>query len=247
MCPEPSHFDLSTLSDRGPIVVLSLIGVQEDDLTALPASRIEQLDIQGSKIADLHGIERLGNLRALGISGPTLPDLAPLAKVDVSELSLTVDENTDLSVLGRMRRLDELMLDVKDGSELPTLPLMSHLEWLTIDGKSVTKLDTVSKLVSLQALELSTPLVEDIGPLAGLVKLRRLSLAFTKVTNLKPLSGLSQLEALGIGNTRVTDLSPLFKLARLRTLRMLNTPVSKQSFIRFRRARPKCKVFGGPR
>jgi internalin A len=241
---EPEYFDLRRLSDLDRLEILSLVNVRLDDLSALPALPIEQLEIQGAGVADLRGIEHLGKLRIVGIFAPSAPKLEALGDSTVSDLTLPVDVETDLSAVARMRRLEQLSLSVKDGSELPKLVGLTQVRSLTINGPSVTRLNPVSELRSLENLDVSAPHVEDVAPLAGLTLLRSLILQSTQVGNLTPLSKLSQLEELRISGTRVTDLSPLHKLKQLRHLEVLNTPVTKESLARFRRALPHCEVAG---
>lgn len=200
-----------------------------------------QLDLPDSRLSDLSGLceidtlralrvgdrfdaqllDRLPELRALGLDGRTQPRARELAAAAPLELLELVGPNPgDLEGLARhLPRLRELTLMGMSASEGPRfLAGAERLERLRLPDTPIRSLAELPALPRLRALTLvpaNLPLVRELGRMRGL---ERLALLGGKVGELDSIASLDRLEHLALSATRVSDLTPLRSLPQLRSL-----------------------------
>jgi hypothetical protein len=141
--------------------------------------RLSSLFLVGHR-KDLSCIRVLSELKSLGLSGITLPDLSVLSAVqDLRKLSILLGGTRNLAVLPRLPRLQDLFLmRISKLSDLGVLEGLESLKTLRLDWmRNVTSLPNLARLVQLENVELDTMKgLTDLSPIAAAPALRRLSI-----------------------------------------------------------------------
>jgi internalin A len=142
--------------------------------------RLKKLFLVGHK-KDLQAIRALGELRSLGLSGITLPDLSlllPLA--GLRKLSILLGGTTNLALLPRFSELEDLFLmRITKLFDLGVLGDLQSLTTLRLDWmRNVMSLPSLAGLARLDNVTLDTMKgLADLSPLAAAPALRSLSVA----------------------------------------------------------------------
>jgi len=145
----------------------------------------------------------------------------------VTELNLSQNQITDISLLARFTNLKKLTLDFNEISDLKALAELTKLEELYLYQNKLVDISPLSGLVNLTKLTLSFNEIVDISPLAELTKLFELTLSWNKIVDVKPLSKLVNLDNLQLVDNEIKDVSPLAELVNLRELWLAYNPISE--------------------
>ncbi|MFV8752979.1 hypothetical protein ACNOYE_20730 [Nannocystaceae bacterium ST9] len=208
------------LVHRRPLVRLDLPDSRLSDLSGLS----EVASLRALRVGDRFDpqlLERLPELRALGLGGRAQPRARELAAApELERLELVGPNPGDLEGLARhLPRLRELSLFGMSASEGPRfLAGAERLERLRLPDTPIRSLAELPALPRLRALTLvpaNLPLVRELGRMR---ELERLALLGGKVGELDSIAALERLEHLALSATRVRDLTPLRALPRLRSL-----------------------------
>jgi internalin A len=144
-------------------------------LERLPA--LTKLFLVGHK-KDLASIQSLMELRSLGLSGITLPDLSLLLRLKaLRKLQLFLGSTADLSLLPRLADLEELsLMRITKLGDLTMLGDAHGLKSLRLDWmRNVTRLPSFARLTRLENVELDAMKgITDLTPIAAAPALRRL-------------------------------------------------------------------------
>ncbi len=173
---------------------------QRVDLATLPS-----LDASGLGIGDLAGLEGAASLRGLFLDGNRIADIAPLAGLRLSVLTLARNSVEDLAPLADMGTLVSLALDGNSLHGLPPLP--PRLEYLYLSDNSLSDIDSLADLRLIE-LDVSANRIASLAPLAGHNGLEYLHVHDNEVSDLSPLS-FESLKELHFRDNAVRDLSPL--------------------------------------
>lgn len=192
-------------------------------------------------IASIKGLERLGLLKKLVVSGNgstgekkwKLNDLSPLT--ELLNLQQFYCDHTNvkvLSPLSKMLNLQQFYCDNTQVEDLSFLSKLPILQYFTCSQTQVRDLSPLSKLSNLQLIYFYTTQVSDLSPLSGLTNLQKLGCNSSPVSDLSPVSRLNNLQRLSCTSTLVTNLSPLKGLSNLQELNCSSTLVSDLSPLR---------------
>ncbi len=166
---------------------------------------LTSLDLSGSDVSDLTGLEHATNLQTLDLSGTQVSNISALSSlINLTTLDITGTQVSNISALSRL----------------------TNLQTLNITGTQVSNISALSRLTNLQTLNISDTQVSDISALSSLINLQTLDISDTQVSNISALSSLTNLQTLDITNTPVSDISALSSLTNLQTLDITGTPVS---------------------
>jgi len=231
-----------------PLVALDVSGTEVRDLNALPAMRLESLNIAKTKVASLSLLVGMP-LRELNAGGTLVRDLFAIKGMPLESVVLGQTQIFDFQTLRGMNLtyLDLSDTRVRDLSFCAAMPLKTLLlrgapiqDVAALKGKTLDLLDLagsqVKDLLGLSGCtigELSlanTKLAPRELALLAQVKVDRLNLSGTGVTSLGFLTGKA-LTSLNIENTRVKDLSPLRGMP-LRVLNCQGTDVADFNVLR---------------
>jgi serine/threonine protein kinase len=173
---------------------------------------IVEVRIDTKSITDLSPLRALKKLSILQAwsSDPAAPDrladLAPLAGMAISELSLKNTRVVDLTPLADLSQLTKLDLERASVTDLRPLQRCRKLETLGVGGTGIKTLAGLEGL-PLKLLSMERTDVSDLTPLKE-VSLNHLDCSFTPVASLAPLEG-KPLAYLAAFDSKVKDLSPL--------------------------------------
>ena len=149
--------------------------------------------------ADLTKFTHLKKLECLQLGGSSLTSLEGLDELPaLTELILFDTGLTDLSVLAARRQLVRLsLLDNGQLTGVASLSQASHLESLTLSGKALTDLSPLASLSGLEELSVTGTAIRDAAFLTGMTGLKSLELTGNKELGAVPeLAGLNRLERL---------------------------------------------------
>jgi Leucine-rich repeat (LRR) protein len=174
------------------VEALDLSGCAIDNLGfAPPLASLQELNVSGTKVADLQPIFGLKRLRTLSLDRTPVSSLGPVAGLaQLEELSLAGTSVADVALQGL--------------EELPNLRRLD-LNQTAVTGRDLRRL---AKLPKLTDLSLAGSKVTDLfaGEVGALTKLERLSLAGCAFgdAGLKHLAGMSHLTQLDLAGTQIT-------------------------------------------
>lgn len=237
----------------GAVVELRLRSCHIDGkawLVDFPA--VKTLDLRGSQVRKLEGLERLTSLTELYLSGNRIRKLEGLERLtSLTELYLSgnqisklegLDHLTSLTTLflshnqiSKLEGLDGLtsltVLDLRDNQirKLEGLNALSSLTELYLSGNQIAKLEGLDHLTSLINLFLSGNRISKIDGLASLTSLRMLYLSKNQINNLEELKDLTQLQKLDVSGNKIQSVDDIKLLApilgqRLKDLKIHNNP-----------------------
>jgi internalin A len=168
---------------------------------------------------DLSPIVDLPDLRILEVAATQVVSLEPVARSEVSSLSLDrVQGADDLSPLSRAAHLTQLSVRGPSASTVVALAGTSSIQTLSFGGSSLASLDGMDALPHLEELIVADSPATDLGGLARLTTLRSLTLHGMKLAAAPRLPpGLRSLE---ITDFRTSDASFVVAAPHLESLRL---------------------------
>ena len=179
--------------------------------------------------ADLTKFTHLKKLECLQLGGSSLTSLEGLDELpELKELILFDTGLTDLSVLAAQRRIVRLsLLDNGQLTSVASLSQASHLKSLHLSGKALTDLSPLASLSGLEELSVTGAAIRDAAFLSGMTGLKSLELTGNKELGAVPeLAGLAQLERLTLDSDE--SFAGQEDLAGLSGLKALKLRVSKK-------------------
>ena len=145
------------------------------------------LDIRGSSIANLTGLEYAANLEVLYSMNNQITDISPLAN---------------------LTNLTHLYLGDNALQTIEPLAGLIHLRVLDLYNTGVKDITPLANLTALESLVLVRNMIVDISPLVGLKNLKRLRIAENPIQDFTPLLELDAVELdLGIDLNRLDQLN----------------------------------------
>ena len=171
----------------------------------------EELGLRDDIRLTQHGMK---TLRGLDASERQITDLTGLEHaLNLTHLSLGVNEIQDLSPLAGLIRLEALAIFVNPVSDLSPLAHLVNLKSLDAGGCQIANIQPLANLRKLEMLRLHYNQIQDITPLSNLTRLTELWVNANQIEDIAPLEKLTVLEALQIQNNLITDYSPLEALS----------------------------------
>lgn len=176
--------------------------------------KLECLQLGGSSLTSLEGLDELPALRELILFDTGLTDLSSLAaQRQIVRLSLLDNgQLTSVASLSRAAHLESLALSGKALTELSPLASLSGLEELSVTGTAIRDAAFLSGMTGLKSLELTgNKELGTVPELAGLARLERLTLdSDESFSGQDDLTGLTSLKALKLRMSRkLSFLQPL--------------------------------------
>ena len=181
------------------------------------------LDIRGSSIANLTGLEYAANLEVLYSMNNQITDISPLAN---------------------LTNLTHLYLGDNALQTIEPLAGLINLRVLDLYNTGVKDITPLANLTALESLVIVRNMIADISPLVGLKNLKRLQLAENPIRDFTPLAELEGLELdLGIDLNRLDQLhlvvevpDPNLRQAIRETLSLLDgVPLTQLEMLRLTR------------
>lgn len=205
---QPSNLKFNTKIEAA---IRNKIDKPSGDISQSDLKSLFELDLSGSGIVDIAGLEYCTSLRTLVISNNPITDLSPISNLtSLTSLSIYRCQVTDISPLSKL----------------------TNLEWLNMHHLQVSDISPLSSLTKLDWLYLSYNPASDISPLSNLKKLRTLSLSHMEITDISVLAGLPNLHESYLEGNFISDISPLVENTGLGwgdTIYLSDNPLSDES------------------
>ena len=129
---------------------------------------LTDLDLSGSGIADLRGLEHAVNLRGLALRDNEIASLSPIANLRfLHTLDVAGNGIADVSALGGLDALSSLWLGTNRLTDVTTLGDLAGLAVLALDGNQIADVSPLAGLERLERLWLNDNGIADISPLAA--------------------------------------------------------------------------------
>jgi hypothetical protein len=168
-----------------------------------PATSLRELNLRGSGVAGLQGLEKLVALETLDVTGIRTRDLSILrqcprlvtlsVKGDIIALENIIHAAAPSLVDCRLH-IDDAVVRALDSRSLSCLRRSTILTFGDLDNTSLQGLEEIPSLVQL---DLSDTRVADVRSLAGCCALKELKLAFSSVTDVG-IIGLERIATLEV-------------------------------------------------
>jgi Leucine-rich repeat (LRR) protein len=189
------------------------------NITNLDLLSLQTLDISGSGIQNLTGLEYATNLTSLDLHNNSIADVSPLANLyHLTTLHLQGNQISSISSLAAMTNLSVLSLDNNQISDLTPLAAMTKMSQLSLSSNQITNLSPLAGMSLLTNLSLDNNCINNLTPLANLTALTTLSFSQNQVVDVSKLSSLTNLTRLSASGNLIVDVTPLATLTRLTVL-----------------------------
>ena len=166
---------------------------------------ITQLDLSGSSISNLSGIEHFTGLTSLNLSRNSI---------------------SDISKLTALKSLTDLDLGNNTLSSMNDISNLTSLTTLKISSNRISNIEPIRSLTQLQTLDLSNNAISDAKAVQSLRNLTSLDISSnSSLANLSDVL-MSQLEVLDVDSTAITDISGIENYGNLRQLTLSNNQIT---------------------
>jgi internalin A len=211
--------DFPRLAALTNLINLSLHSDCLPDLTfATHLTRLQYLDVGGDWVNDQYK--------------NTITDISPLTgKTDISWLSLSWDQATNVPLVGAFTNMTRLYLSGNPFQNLSFISNMPGLIELTINYSQVTNVTLLAAHSPLQSLDISYISTTNLAVLAGLTNLQGLTAGGNYAGSAGMLSNLTSLASLSFELNAVPDASPLARMTNLSWLQFENNLISNVSVL----------------
>ena len=204
----------------GAVVELRLRSCHIDGkawLVDFPA--VKTLDLRGSQVRKLEGLERLTSLTELYLSGNRIRKLEGLERLtSLTELYLSGNQISKLEGLDHLTSLTTLFLSHNQISKLEGLDGLTSLTVLDLSHNQISKLEGLDHLTSLTELDLRDNQIRKLEGLNALSSLTELYLSGNQIAKLEGLDRLTSLINLFLSGNRISKIDGLASLTSLRML-----------------------------
>ncbi|MBR6407332.1 MAG: hypothetical protein IKS19_01885 [Clostridia bacterium] len=185
------------------------------------AELVQQMDISGSDVKSLSGLEYFTGLQQLAFDDCSVTSITPLKSLSkLTYLSFSGNSVSSISDLSGLTSL--AFLDASDNniSSLSAVSNMTDLEVLLAGNNAkLTSLPTLSKCRKLTVIDVSYCAITSCAQLSGLSNLTTAGFASNNLSGAFPsLSSMTSLELLDVGFNAITSISNMSKLTNLRIL-----------------------------
>ena len=213
----------------GAVVELRLRSCHIDGkawLVDFPA--VKTLDLRGSQVRKLEGLERLTSLTELYLSGNRIRKLEGLERLtSLTELYLSGNQISKLEGLDHLTSLTTLFLSHNQISKLEGLDHLTSLTELYLSDNQIATLEGLNALTSLTRLDLSGNQIRKLEGLERLTSLTRLYLWGNQISKLESLASLTSLTELYLWGNQISKLEGLDHLTSLTELDLSGNQIAK--------------------
>jgi len=164
------------------------------------------LDLRGSSVASLEGLQYATNLRHLNLSYvSSLAGSNGLAVITPRESMLFRDGPIQVGT----KNLESLALNAVDIGSLSPLQSMRSLRAIAMDDSIASSYISLAELKELRYLSADKAGLPSLEPIAGLTKLRVLSVNDNSINSVREVSELRNLQHLYLANNSIYSVQPL--------------------------------------
>ncbi|MGL6058658.1 MAG: leucine-rich repeat domain-containing protein, partial [Culicoidibacterales bacterium] len=197
------------------------------EITEGQLAGIVELNISGSRITDLTGLEYATRLNILYAQNNQITDVSPLANLtNLEGLHIYDNQISDITPLENLTNLRTLYIHNNPISDITAIAKMKNLAALYIYNNPISDISVLTELKSLRVLYSYNNQISDITPLKNLTNLRTLYLNNNQISDITPLSNLMNLTTLYLENNQIDEIKALENLQKLKTLQLQNNNIS---------------------
>lgn len=212
--------------------------------------KIEEINIDHTKVSDLSDLNQLLNLKSLQIEGDyrktiltKLPRFDQLQKLENLKITAAF-KLKEMQSIGDLTSLSSLFIGWTSVENSEFLKKLTKLENLSINYWKTKNLDHIQNCKKLVTLKLSAASeLSDISALSGLKELTTLEMTQTKIEDIKPIKNLRKLKRLVLKSAQsIKDYSPLLGMKQLESLNLENTGITEKDQKRLVTILRNCKI-----
>lgn len=160
------------------------------DICKSDVEKITELNAVAKEIKDISGIEKLINLRDLGLSLNQISNINPLSGLsNLLYLRLDINQISNIDSLSALTNLQVINLQDNQISDINALNGLTNLSYLNLAQNQISDVNALSKLTNLQQLGLHSNQISDVSALSGLTNLQKLYLSKNQISDYSPLKG----------------------------------------------------------
>lgn len=217
-----------TEADMETIHNLNLLGSNINNLEGIQyAKHLRQLLADNCGISDISYLNGLTELMQVGLSNNKISDISALSgAVNLSTLDLNNNEVTNISALSNKLQLTNLTLDNNKITDISPLATDVNVAALTLNHNSISDISVLSGLANLESLRLTNNSISDISSVTTLNNLEDLYLSNNNITDSSPISGLVKLKRLYLSDNTINNIIPISGLNNLEYLYLANNTIS---------------------
>ena len=168
---------------------------------------LTDLDVFGTSISNLTGLEGATNLRKLYLWDHSISDISAVSGLTLlTTVHLSQNSISNISAVAGLTNLKHLSLSNNNVSDISSVSGLTQLNLLHLHGNSISDISAVAGLTNLTDLNLNINNVSDISAVSGLTNLRKLHLWNNSISD---ISALVANTGLGTGDTVVVQRNPL--------------------------------------
>ena len=127
----------------------------------------------------------------------------------MTELYLSNNEITDISILGSLTNLTTLNLYTHGISDISSLGWLTNLTTLNLEYNEITDISFLGSLTNLTQLNLCNNGITDISSLGFLINLTTLNISYNQITDISALRSLTNLTTLCFAYNQIAPLCVL--------------------------------------
>ena len=199
-------------------------------ITAADLKGRNTLELEGSDIEDLSGLEHATDLTTLVLSDNTITDITPLEGLtELTTLNLKGNNISDITVLQGLTQLTTLDLSNNNITDITPLQALTELKILKLGGNNIADLTLLQGLTELTTLDLSNNNITDITLLPTFTELTTLHLSNNPIGDLGLLADLTDLTTLELSGHGLSDLDIISGLTALRILNLSDNAITSSS------------------
>ena len=227
---EEVHFDDKAIETS----IRKLIGREDDD----PLFTNELWSITSFSVPAeaeyCEDLTKLSYLNTLVIEGQTFDSLRFLSSLsELTELSLSGCrfQNTDLSIIAAMPKLQRLTLNDCSLSTVSGLETAQSLTYLNLSNNTIRNLEPLAYLMKLQEIDLQHNALTSLTSLSGLTELQKLNVSYNSLTSVAPIATCTKLTRLEATNNAIASLSGIDNLPKLEYLSVNHNDLTDISMV----------------
>lgn len=173
---------------------------------------ITQLDLSGSSISNLSGIEYFTGLTTLNLSRNSISDISKLSNLkSLTDLDLGTNSITNIDDISTLTSLTSLKISSNRISNIEPIRSLTKLQTLDLSNNAISDAKAVQSLRSLTSLDISSN--SSLANLSDVLmsQLKVLDVDSTAIRDIEGIDNYGNLRELILSNNAISTLAPLFE------------------------------------
>ena len=224
--------DVSDSSGESDSITVTINVTDETESPISPPLSERTAQVRTAIVAAAPGVSNANDV--------TVAHLAAIARLDLSEKSITALKTGDFNGLTGMGSLALSRNSISDISVLSGLTQLRHLD---LDNNSISDISALSGMTSMINLLLYQNSISDISALSGMTSMATLALNNNSISDISALSGMTLMATLGLNNNSISNISALSGMTSLLTVGVAGNPISDYAPLRtLKAANPNLRI-----